>query len=159
MVRQELDSSRIHGSRDVRPLAARESFRIELSYSEGSCPSPEPRWCIGCRGSLRRAVQRGVDHAASSLGSIINEEFGRLGLGKIITVAPQNVERKKLNPDGQRYGQGRGGRNAKVDVCSKAVLAMGLGTETVPIPENLVSRMAVMAIAEADILVGPEPVA
>jgi ThiF family len=31
---------------------------------------------------------------------------------------------------------------------------MGLGTETVPIPENLVSRKAVMAIAEADILVG-----
>jgi hypothetical protein len=36
---------------------------------------------------------------------------------------------------------------------------MGLGTETVSIPENLVSRKAVMAIAEADILVGPEPVA
>lgn len=31
---------------------------------------------------------------------------------------------------------------------------MGLGTETAPIPENLVSRKAVMAIAEAEVLIG-----
>jgi hypothetical protein len=34
---------------------------------------------------------------SSRVGSIINEEFGRLGLGKIISVDPYNVERKKLN--------------------------------------------------------------
>ncbi|WP_425988594.1 ThiF family adenylyltransferase [Afipia sp. DC4300-2b1] len=91
---------------------------------------------------------------ASGTGSVINEEFGRLGLGKIITVDPQNVERKNLNRVANATAKDAADETPKVAVCSRAVLAMELGTETVPIPENLVSRRAVMAIAEADILVG-----
>jgi len=90
----------------------------------------------------------------SGTGSIVNEEFGRLGLGKIITVDPQNVERKNLNRIANATAKDAVDETPKVDVCSRAVSAMGLGTETVPIPENLVSRKAVMAIAEADVLVG-----
>lgn len=159
MVRQELDSSRIHGSPDVRPLAGRESFWIELSYSKRSCPSSEPRWCIGCRGSLRRVVQRCVDRAILQRQQYHQRGIREIGPGEDHHGRPTERRAQEAQPDRQRYGQGRGGRDAKVDVCSRAVLAMGLGTETVSIPENLVSRKAVMAIAEADILVGPEPVA
>jgi hypothetical protein len=91
---------------------------------------------------------------ASGTGSIINEAFGRLGLGKIITVDPQNVERKNLNRIANATAKDAAEDTPKVEVCSRAVSAMGLGTETVPVPENLVSRKAVKAIAEADVLVG-----
>jgi len=90
---------------------------------------------------------------ASGTGSIINEAFGRLGLGKIITVDPQSVERKNLNRIANATAKDAAEDTPKVEV-SRAVSAMGLGTETFPVPENLVSRKAVMAIAEADVLVG-----
>jgi hypothetical protein len=90
----------------------------------------------------------------SGTGSIINEEFGRLGFGKIISVDPQKVERKNLNRITNATMQDTEAGTPKVEVGSRAVRAIGLGTETLPIPENLVSRKAVLAIAESDVLVG-----
>lgn len=91
---------------------------------------------------------------ASGTGSIINEAFGRLGFGKIVTVDPQNAERKNANRIVNATAQDAALETPKVEIASRAVETMGLGTETVPIPEDLVSRKAVLAIAEADVLVG-----
>jgi hypothetical protein len=91
---------------------------------------------------------------ASGTGSVINEAFGRLSFGKIITVDPQNAERKNLNRIVNATAQDAEHESPKVEIAGRAVQAMGLGTETVPIPDDLVSRKSVLAIAEADVLVG-----
>lgn len=90
----------------------------------------------------------------SGTGSIVSEQFGRLGFGKLITVDPQKIERKNLNRILNATAEDAHKELPKVEVCSRAVRAMGLGTETVAIPENLVTRKAVFAIAEADVLLG-----
>jgi ThiF family/Prokaryotic homologs of the JAB domain len=90
----------------------------------------------------------------SGTGSILNEAFGRLAFGKLITIDPQQVERKNLNRIINATEQDAKDGTDKVEVGSRAVRAMGLGTESVPIADTLISRQTVLAVAESDILMG-----
>jgi hypothetical protein len=90
----------------------------------------------------------------SGTGSVINKAFGRLGFGKIMTVDPQKAERKNANRIVNATAQDAVLETPKVEVASRAVQAMGLGSITMPIRGDLVSRKSVLAIAEADVLVG-----
>lgn len=90
----------------------------------------------------------------SGTGSPVVELLARLGVGKLILVDPERVEEKNLNRIlNATMDDAKAGR-LKVEVLARAVRNMGLGTEVVPIGENVLSPRVVRAVATADVLFG-----
>jgi hypothetical protein len=90
----------------------------------------------------------------SGTGSPLIEQLARLGVGRLVLVDPDKVEEKNLNRivNSKRVDAEQG--RLKVHVLASAIKAMGLGTEVLPLPDNLVSRRAVEAVAECDVAFG-----
>lgn len=90
----------------------------------------------------------------SGTGSPTIEMLARLGVGQLVIVDPDRVEKKNLNRilnagiDDARRGA------FKVDVLARAVCRMGTGTECVPIAGNLFDAETVKTVAECDVLFG-----
>jgi len=92
---------------------------------------------------------------ASGTGGPVCEQFGRLGVGRLVVVDPDTVGVENLNriPNATLADAESGCK--KVDVVARAVSAMGMGTVVVPVPENLAaSTKAVCALAGCDVLFG-----
>lgn len=91
---------------------------------------------------------------ASGTGSIVLEQAGRLGFGRIVPVDPQLAEIKNLNRiiNATRRDADKG--ESKVEIARRAIEAMGLGTVVEPYYCDLVTREAIEAVASCDIIFG-----
>jgi ThiF family/Prokaryotic homologs of the JAB domain len=91
---------------------------------------------------------------ASGTGSIMLEQAGRLGFGRIVTIDPQSAERRNLNRIVNASCEDAAKEVAKVEIARRAVEAMGLGTKVQTFHCDLVTREAVEAVAGCDIIIG-----
>jgi hypothetical protein len=90
----------------------------------------------------------------SGTGSPVVEQLKRLGVGRLVLVDPDRVEEKNLNRIlGATMDDARQGR-FKVDVLADEIARTGLGTEVLPLPENLHSLDVIKAVAECDVIFG-----
>ncbi len=90
----------------------------------------------------------------SGTGSIVIEQLARLGVGRLIIVDPERVESKNLNRIVNATRQDADERAYKVSVAKSAIESMRLGSQVDEYPGNIVSRRAVEAVAEADVIFG-----
>lgn len=90
----------------------------------------------------------------SGTGSLVVEQLARLGVGRLILVDPDRVERKNLNRILNALASHARKGEFKVRVLERAIGAMELGTEVVSIPKNLVEPAAVRQVATADVVFG-----
>lgn len=90
----------------------------------------------------------------SGTGSIVAEQLARLGVGKLILIDPDIVEEKNLNRILNSGKEDAYLSRYKVHVLAKAIARMGLGQEVLPLACNLMSKEAVLAVAEADVAFG-----
>ena len=90
----------------------------------------------------------------SGTGSIVLEQAGRLGFGRIVPIDPQTAERRNLNRIVNATRADAEKEIAKVEIARRAIEAMGLGTKVEPLRTDLVTREAVEAVAGCDIIIG-----
>jgi hypothetical protein len=106
-------------------------------------------------GTLRRLRQLSVAVVGcSGTGSIVVEQLARLGVGQLTMVDPDRVERRNLNRIVNATGEDARENRFKVHVLARRIEEMGLGTEVLPLPLNLVDPVAVKAVAECDVAFG-----
>lgn len=91
---------------------------------------------------------------ASGTGSIMLEQAGRLGFGRVVTIDPQAVEVRNLNRIVNADRTDADNEAPKVAVARRAIEAMGLGSNVEDHPIDLVSREAVEAVAGCDVIFG-----
>lgn len=104
------------------------------------------------RSELRR-LSIGVV-GVSGTGSIVAEQFARLGVGRIVLVDPQRVEPRNLDRILNASAADAREETYKVHVAERAIEALGFDTKVTAIPTNIVDRDAVIALAGCDILAG-----
>ena len=90
----------------------------------------------------------------SGTGSFVTEELARLGVGKLILIDSDRVEEKNLNRILNSSKEDSYLGTYKVHALAKAIARMGLNQQVVPMPVNLVSEEAVLAVAECDVVFG-----
>jgi hypothetical protein len=90
----------------------------------------------------------------SGTGSPLIEQLARLGVGRLVLVDPDRVEQKNLNRILNATWEDAELGRLKVDVMSRAIKAMGLGTDVEAIGDNLATPRAVKAVAECDVVFG-----
>ncbi len=91
---------------------------------------------------------------ASGTGSVVIEQLARLGVGRLILVDHDVIEVKNLNRIlNATMEDARNGR-PKVEVLADAIRRMELGTEIVPMAQNLFSPEVVRLVSEADVIFG-----
>ena len=103
--------------------------------------------------ALLRALSIAVV-GCSGTGSIVIEQLARLGVGRLVLVDPDRVEEKNLNRILNSEKQDAFLKRHKVHVLASAIARTGLGQEVLPLPLNLATREAVLAVAECDIAFG-----
>jgi len=88
----------------------------------------------------------------SGTGSITAELLFRLGVGSLVLVDDQVIESRNLNRilNSRRTDI----EQPKVTVLSNAIAAADLGALPIPVPKNLYSREAVLAISACDVVFG-----
>jgi len=91
---------------------------------------------------------------ASGTGSIVLEQAGRLGFGRIVTIDPQTAECRNLNRILNASRRDAEEEVAKVEIGRRAIKSMGLGTTVEALPCDLVTREAIDAVAGCDIIIG-----
>ena len=90
----------------------------------------------------------------SGTGSWVVEMLARLGVGRLVLVDPDKIERKNLNRIiNSRANDVRLGC-LKVEMLRDAVGAMGLGTRMETFASDLANRNAIKALAGCDLLFG-----
>jgi len=90
----------------------------------------------------------------SGTGSIVIEQLARLGIGRLVLVDPEKVERKNLNRVVNATARDAEAGITKVELARRSILAMGLGTVVEIVTGNLVDRDVVEAVAGCDVLFG-----
>jgi len=90
----------------------------------------------------------------SGTGSIVIEQLARLGVGRLVLIDPDRVEEKNLNRILNSGKKDAYLKRQKVRVLAAAIARMGLGQEVLPLPLNLATREAVLAVAECDVVFG-----
>lgn len=90
----------------------------------------------------------------SGTGSFVVEELARLGIGKLVLVDSDRVEEKNLNRIVNSSKEDTYLGAFKVHVLAKSIARMGLNQQVKPMPVNLITEEAVLAVAECDILFG-----
>ena len=101
--------------------------------------------------NLLRSLSVGVA-GCSGTGSWVVEMLGRLGVGRLVLVDPDTVERKNLNRIVNSTPANLG--RPKVDVMADAVRAVGLGTTIETYAKDLANEEVVKALAGCDFLFG-----
>lgn len=100
-----------------------------------------------------KSVRVGVV-GCSGTGSWVIEMLARLGVGDLVLVDPDHVERKNLNRILNSTGDSAKRQEHKVEILSRAVIAMDLGTKVSAYARDLVDREVIEALAECDVLFG-----
>ncbi len=91
----------------------------------------------------------------SGTGSPVIEQLVRLGIGKVILIDPDIIEKKNLNRIYNSTMNEALGKKRKVDVLRKAIEGIGLGTEVIAFSNNLYDNIEILKqIANADIIFG-----
>ncbi|MEO6669300.1 MAG: ThiF family adenylyltransferase [Ferruginibacter sp.] len=91
----------------------------------------------------------------SGTGSPVIEQLTRLGIGKIIMVDPDTIEKKNLNRIYNSTMNDALQGNRKVDVLKQAIDDIGLGTKVVALANNLYDSVEILKqVANADIIFG-----
>jgi hypothetical protein len=90
----------------------------------------------------------------SGTGSWIVELLGRLGVGRLVLVDPDSIERKNLNRIVNSTLADAEQKRAKVEVLAAAVRAMGFGTTVETYAKDLSHSDVVKALAGCDFLFG-----
>jgi hypothetical protein len=103
--------------------------------------------------SLLRALCVAVV-GCSGTGSFVVEELARLGVGRLVLIDPDRVEEKNLNRIVNSSKEDAYLGVYKVHALAKAIARMGLNQQVTPMPVNLITQEAVMAVAECDIVFG-----
>jgi hypothetical protein len=90
----------------------------------------------------------------SGTGGPVIEMLARLGVGELVLVDPDRVERKNLNRITNTFaGDALVGR-FKVHALADAVCAMGLGTRVATIAQSLFDPGVALQVAECDVVFG-----
>lgn len=90
----------------------------------------------------------------SGTGSIVIEQLARFGVGRLILVDPDVIEEKNLNRILNATMEDARNAKPKVEMLANAVRRMELGTEVVPVAQNLFSPEVVRLVSEADVIFG-----
>jgi hypothetical protein len=90
----------------------------------------------------------------SGIGSWIVEMLARLGVGELVLVDPDSIERKNLNRIVNSMAADAESGAKKVHVFERAIAAMGLDTKVHARPTDLAHREVVEHLASCDILFG-----
>jgi hypothetical protein len=117
-----------------------DDLRNQQAFGEGT---------ISLLRSLRIAVI-----GCSGTGSVIIEQLARLGVGEIVLVDPDVVEKKNLNRILNSTAEDAERGTPKVLVAARMVDALGRGQKVLPLQMNLDSVDAVHRVAECDVIFG-----
>lgn len=90
----------------------------------------------------------------SGTGSWVVEQLARLGVGRLVIVDPDRMERRNLNRIVNSTLASAESSELKVEVARQAVEAMGFSTIVMAIPADLTDGSAIEALAECDFLFG-----
>ncbi|VGO13683.1 Molybdopterin-synthase adenylyltransferase [Pontiella desulfatans] len=90
----------------------------------------------------------------SGTGSIVVEQLARLGVGHLVLVDPDIVEKKNLNRVLNTTEEDAVNERSKVDVLSDAIQKMGFETQVTRIATNLVAPKPIQEIASCDVVFG-----
>jgi hypothetical protein len=91
----------------------------------------------------------------SGTGSPLIEQLVRLGVGKIILIDPDTVEFKNLNRILHTTVESAKNHIPKVDVITKAIKSIGLGTKVIPFQTNLYDSIdALQSLIACDAVFG-----
>jgi ThiF family/Prokaryotic homologs of the JAB domain len=90
----------------------------------------------------------------SGTGGPVIEQLGRYSTGKIVGVDTDVVEQKNLNRIPNSTLTDATNLVAKVLVHERAIRAMGLGTEFIPLQKDIADADVIQAVAACDILIG-----
>jgi hypothetical protein len=144
-----------------RPLSLIAVAGVDLHFWHDGAGDPDlPEFTLrhaqafgkGTTQRLRRLTAAVV--GCSGTGSPVVEQLARLGVGKLILVDPDKVEEKNLNRILNATMDDAVAGRFKVDVAADAVARMKLGTEVIPVAENLVNPGVVKLVAESDVVFG-----
>lgn len=103
--------------------------------------------------NLLRRLSVGVV-GCSGTGSWVVEMLARLGIGRLVLVDPDHVERKNLNRIPNSKMTDADQKRRKVEVLAEAVRLIGYGTMVQTYASDLTARAAVQALAGCDFLFG-----
>jgi hypothetical protein len=90
----------------------------------------------------------------SGTGSWVVEMLARLGVGELILVDPDRVERKNLNRIVNSTAGDAASKRFKVTVFARSIRRIGVGTKVLPLAEDVLHRKVVSALAGCDFLFG-----
>jgi len=90
----------------------------------------------------------------SGTGSWVIEMLARLGIGHLVLVDPDRIERKNLNRIVNSRGQDAHDADFKVDAIARAIVGMELGTVVDVFREDLTKRVVIQALATCDVIFG-----
>ena len=99
--------------------------------------------------SLRVAVV-----GCSGTGSWVVEMLARLGVGSLVLVDPDVIERRNLNRVVNSTAADVDVRRSKVDLLRQAVMEMGQGTQVETFQQDLLNPGVVLSLATCDLLFG-----
>jgi ThiF family/Prokaryotic homologs of the JAB domain len=125
-------------------------------HDQGAVPSFAMRHAqlFGAETTRRLARLAVAVVGCSGTGSPVIEQLARLGVGRLVLVDPDRIERKNLNRILNATSEDAALRRPKVEVLARAIGAMGLGTDVEGIAENLATPRAIKAVAECDVVFG-----
>ena len=121
-----------------------------MALRKPNCDSSKPSGCTP-RSFLNRLSIAVV--GCSGTGSLVVEQLARSGVGRLVLVDPDRVEKKNLNRILNTFADSSLGRS-KVEVVAEAVHRMGFGTVVESISRNLITSEAVRRVAECDVVFG-----
>jgi len=128
------------------------SFMHPGSVSKGDEADVRTRQAFGDgTTNLLQSLSVGVA-GCSGTGSWVVEMLGRLGVGRLVLVDPDTIERKNLNRIVNSTPADLG--RPKVEVLADAVRAVGLGTIIETYAKDLANQDVVKALAGCDFLFG-----
>jgi hypothetical protein len=91
----------------------------------------------------------------SGTGSIVIQQLARLGIGNLVLVDPDQVERKNLNRIVGATAEDARMANLKVNVMRRIVGEIGMGTTVEAYGENIFpSERVIRAVSECDLIFG-----
>jgi hypothetical protein len=131
----------VYGDNAIQPPSSDEAFlRTRQAFGPGTV-------------SLLARMRVGVV-GCSGTGSWVVEMLARLGVGELVLVDPDVVERKNLNRIIESTGADARDAVPKVMVFERAIKQMDLGTVVVPLRADILRREVVDTLADCDFLFG-----
>lgn len=106
-------------------------------------------------GTVRRlSLMRIGVVGCSGTGSWVVEMLSRLGVGELVLVDPDVVERKNLNRIVNSTAADATADRAKVTIFARAIRRLGIGTRVIACHLDILQRKVVHTLAECDFLFG-----